>query len=90
MKPSVPEVSVATRIYDPASLSVAARIEQNDPAAYRLIRRKDKSGSMVPLLQALFLWSQGSHRGGEWRDLETQDDPDIRDDVPFSGFFLNS
>ena len=54
------------------------------PAAYRLIRRKDGNGNMIPMLQGLFTWTEATKRGAEWRDLETQDEPYVEDDIPFS------
>jgi hypothetical protein len=54
------------------------------PIAYRLIRRGDGNGNMVPVLQALFPWSKGAENGREWRDLQTQDEPYVEDHIPFS------
>ena len=61
-----------------------ARVESGIPAAYRLIRRKDGNGNMIPMLQGLFTWTEATKRGAEWRDLETQDEPYVKDDIPFS------
>jgi predicted lipoprotein with Yx(FWY)xxD motif len=58
--------------------------ESGIPAAYRLIRRKDGNGNMIPMLQGLFTWTEDTKRGAEWRDLETQDEPYVKDDIPFS------
>lgn len=60
-----------------------ARVESNLPIAYRLIRRGDGNGNMVPVLQGMFTWNQGVVHGRDWRDLETQDEPYIEDRVPF-------
>ena len=61
-----------------------SRVESGIPAAYRLIRRKDGNGNMIPMLQGLFTWTDATKRGAEWRDLETQDEPYVKDDIPFS------
>jgi hypothetical protein len=61
-----------------------ARVESRIPAAYRLIRRNDGNGNMIPMLQGLFTWTEDPKRGVEWRDLETQDEPYVEDDIPFS------
>lgn len=54
------------------------------PDAYRLVTKDDGNGSTVYALQGYFTWRQGwSQRGGEWRDLETQDWLHAKDDVPF-------
>ena len=53
------------------------------PVAYRLIRRGDGNGNMLPVLQGLFTWTEGACRGAEWRDLETQDAPYVEDVIPF-------
>ena len=42
----------------------AARLENSDPTAYRLARRK---GELV--LQGAYRWNQGSDWGFEWRDI---------------------
>ena len=62
---------------------VAARVESNIPIAYRLIRRGDGNGNMLPVLQGMFTWTQGKDFGREWRDLETQDEPYVEDHIPF-------
>lgn len=61
----------------------ASRVESSIPVAYRLVRRGDGNGNMLPVLQGLFTWRQGVECGGEWRDLETQDEPYIEDHIPF-------
>jgi hypothetical protein len=66
----------------------AARVESGLPLAYRLIRRNDGNGGQDYVLQGLFTWRQGFSQGGDWRDLETQTEPYVRDDVPFSGLSL--
>jgi len=68
------------------------------PICYRLIRRNDGNGNMVPVLQGAFLVTKDSrvtqHERGEvfyrvttneWRDLETLDEPTsgVLDHVPF-------
>ena len=57
------------------------------PVCYRLIRRNDGNGNMVPVLQGAFLIANLSappHTAHEWRDLETIDDPTSADDhIPF-------
>lgn len=69
---------------------VAARVESGTPKAYRLIRRGDGNGNMIPVLQGLFTWTQGSGRyGAEWRDLETQDEPYVDDAIPFGPITSN-
>jgi hypothetical protein len=68
----------------------AARVESPLPLAYRLIRRGDGDGKEEYVLQGLFTWHQGGSQGGKWRDLETQTEPHVRDDVPFSGLSLFS
>ena len=65
----------------------AARVESNVPLAYRLIRRGDGNGGMVPVLQGMFTWTQGAEYGREWRDLETQDEPYVVDYIPFGSLF---
>ena len=60
----------------------AARAEFNIPIAYRLIRRGDGNGNMVPVLQGMFTWAQGEVSGEMWRDLETQDEPYLEDHIP--------
>lgn len=49
---------------DYAELVSSARVESNDPAAYRLARR---SGELI--LQGAYRWQQGSMAGFEWRDI---------------------
>lgn len=54
------------------------------PDAYRLATKMDGNGNTVYVLQGYFTWTQGwSERGGEWRDLATQDWLTARDDIPF-------
>jgi hypothetical protein len=57
------------------------------PVCYRLIRRNDGNGNMVPVLQGAFLIANLSApplTAHEWRDLETIDDPTTADDhIPF-------
>lgn len=65
------------------SRNVAPRVESNIPTAYRLIRRGDGNGNMLPVLQGMFTWTQGTAFGREWRDLETQDEPYVVDCIPF-------
>jgi hypothetical protein len=60
-----------------------ARVGPRFPAAYRLIRRGDGNGNTLPMLQGLFTWTEGTERGAEWRDLETQDEPHVEDAIPF-------
>ena len=67
-----------------AGAESVCRISTLIPAAYRLIRRKDGNGNMIPMLQGLFTWTEATARGAEWRDLETQDEPYVEDDIPFS------
>lgn len=67
-----------------STISVAAGHTEGIPAAYRLIRRGDGNGNMIPMLQGLFTWTEGAMRGAEWRDLETQDEPYVEDGIPFS------
>lgn len=57
----------------------AARIERSIPDVYRLVTKSDG----IYVLQGYFTWTQGRKRGGEWRDLETQDCLTAQDDVPF-------
>jgi hypothetical protein len=47
-------------------------MESGIPFAYRLIRRGDGNGNMIPMLQGLFTWTESTKCGAEWRDLETQ------------------
>jgi hypothetical protein len=62
----------------------AARIETTVPVAYRLVTKGDGNGDTIYVLQGYFTWMQGwSQRGGEWRDLETQDWLTAQDDIPF-------
>lgn len=61
----------------------AARVESSTPVAYRLVRRGDGNGNMLPVLQGLFTWTKGTEYGREWRDLETQDEPYVEDHIPF-------
>lgn len=62
----------------------AARVGSSLPDAYRLVTEDDGNGNTVYTLQGYFTWRQGwSQRGGEWRDLETQDWLHAKDDVPF-------
>lgn len=69
---------------------VAARVESGVPKAYRLIRRGDGNGSMIPVLQGLFTWTQGCNQyGAEWRDLETQDAPYLDDAIPLGPITFN-
>jgi hypothetical protein len=63
---------------------VAARVGSILPVAYRLIRRGDGNGNMIPVLQGMFTWQQGEEFGREWRDLETQDEPYVEDHIPFA------
>jgi hypothetical protein len=55
------------------------------PICYRLIRRNDGNGNMLPILQGHFLFTTNSGSiSREWRDLETLDDPtSAEDDIPF-------
>ena len=54
------------------------------PDAYRLVTKGDGNGSTIYALQGYFTWTKGwGQRGGEWRDLETQDSLYAKDDVPF-------
>jgi hypothetical protein len=57
------------------------------PVCYRLIRRNDGNGNMVPVLQGAFLIANLSTpplTAHEWRDLETVDEPTTADDhIPF-------
>jgi hypothetical protein len=59
-------------------------IDSDFPICYRLIRRNDGNGNMVPVLQGHFLFTD---RDGDlqraWRDLETQDEPYVEDRIPF-------
>lgn len=57
--------------------------ESHFPIAYRLIRRGDGNGNMVPVLQGMYPWTQGAE-SYEWRDLETQDEPYVKDHIPFA------
>jgi hypothetical protein len=80
---------------DPAA--AFAYLNSPFPLCYRLIRRNDGNGSMVPILQGAFLvtkdswvtqheYCQGLHRvtTHEWRDLETIDEPtSANDHIPF-------
>ena len=62
----------------------AARVNKLVPDAYRLVTKDDGNGNTVYVLQGYFTWTQGWYqRGGEWRDLETQDWLHAKDDVPF-------
>ena len=61
----------------------AARVESGLPKAYRLIMRADGNGNMLPALQGLFAWTEGSNYGAEWRTLETQEFPFLDDSIPF-------
>lgn len=62
----------------------AARAGKTLPDAYRLVTKADGNGNTVYVLQGYFTWTQGwSERGGEWRDLETQDWLTAQDDIPF-------
>lgn len=62
----------------------ATRAEKSLPDAYRLVTKGDGDGNTICVLQGYFTWTQGwSNRGGEWRDLETQDWATARDDIPF-------
>ena len=66
----------------------ATRVENRVPAAYRLVTKGDGNGNTIYALQAYFTWTQGwSQRGGEWRDLETQDWLTTQDDIPFGPIF---
>lgn len=47
-----------------AKLVTPARVESNDPTAYRLARR---NGELI--LQGAYRWQQGSMGGFEWRDI---------------------
>jgi hypothetical protein len=62
--------------------TAAARVESGIPFAYRLIRRGDGHGNMIPVLQGLFTWTESTKCGAEWRDLETQDEPHVEDSIP--------
>lgn len=80
-------ISVATRraegVWGACQIStVAARVGSWIPVAYRLIRRGDGNGNMIPMLQGLFTWTEGTKRGAEWRDFETQDEPHVEDAIP--------
>jgi hypothetical protein len=58
------------------------------PNAYRLVTKEDGNGKLVYVLQGYFTWAEGrSRRGGEWRDLETQDWLTAQDDIPFGPLF---
>ncbi len=71
-----------------ASVIGAVRVGSTLPNAYRLVTKDDGNGSIVYVLQGCFTWTQGwSQRGGEWRDLETQDWLHAKDDVPFGPLF---
>ena len=62
----------------------AARVQKSIPDVYRLVTNEDGNGRLVYVLQGYFTWTQGwSERGGEWRDLETQDWLTAKDDIPF-------
>lgn len=62
----------------------AARVVKLVPDAYRLVTKGDGNGNTVYVLQGYFTWTQGrTQRGGEWRDLETQDSLTAQDSVPF-------
>ena len=66
----------------------AARIEKKIPDTYRLVTKEDGNGNTVYALQGYFTWTQGwDQRGGEWRDLETQDWLTAQDDIPFGPLF---
>jgi hypothetical protein len=78
-------------------IAALAYLNSPFPLCYRLIRRNDGNGNMVPVLQGAFLVTKHSsvtqHERGEafyrvttheWRDLETIDEPTSADDhVPF-------
>lgn len=62
----------------------AARVHKSIPDIYRLVTKEDGNGRLVYVLQGYFTWTQGLvERGGEWRDLETQDWLTAQDDIPF-------
>lgn len=84
MEPSS-DSTVTTTPADAASFCIgAARVGKLVPDAYRLVTKGDGSGNTVYVLQGLFTWTQGwSSRGGEWRDLETQDWLTAQDSIPF-------
>ena len=76
------KATLSTSIHAVSAIG-AARIGKNVPDAYRLVTKGDGNGGTVYVLQGYFSWTQGwSRRGGEWRDLETQDWLAAKDDVP--------
>jgi hypothetical protein len=59
-------------------------INSDFPICYRLIRRGDGNGNMLPILQGHFLFTDAAgDLQRAWRDLETQDEPYTEDHIPF-------
>lgn len=66
---------------------VPCQVKKGVPDAYRLVTQGDGNGGIEYVLQGFFTWRKGNERGGEWRDLETQDWIHAKDDVPFGRLF---
>ena len=63
----------------------AVRSGSHLPVAYRLVTKDDGNGNTVPILQGYYQWTEGlTKRGGEWRDLATQDWLYADDKIPHS------
>ena len=82
---SLDEITIAT------VTTVAARVENTIPVGYRLVTKDDGNGNTIFVLQGYFTWTQGwNRRGGEWRDLKTQESLYAEDYVPFGPLFSNN
>jgi hypothetical protein len=75
------DITVSSDAY---ATTATTRYGSNRPIAYRLVKKDDGNGGTAYALQGYFTWTEGfSKRGGEWRDLETQDQTTAVDSIPF-------
>lgn len=80
-----PHIQVSGDAY--AATIGAARVGSTVPSVYRLVTKDDGNGGIAYAMQAYFTWTEGSRRGGEWRELETQDQTTAEDSIPFGPLF---